>query len=189
MIYFTADTHFFWSEKRGIRPGTLMVGERTFASVEEKTEYLVSQWNSTVGVEDEVYILGDFSDGTSADTAALLQRLHGKKYLIIGNNDHYLEDPSFPQELFCWTKTYYELLTRGTKFVLFHFPIEVWSGYLYDRVHLHGHIHRLQPVVEPIRRYDVGVDANDGTPVSLETVWNRIEPLHNANRVMQNGQS
>ena len=40
-----------------------------------------------------------------------------------------------------------------------------------------------------IRRYDVGVDANDGTPVSLETVWNRIEPLHNANRVMQNGQS
>ena len=127
--------------------------------------------------------------GTAADTAALLQRLHGKKYLIIGNNDHYLEDPSFPQELFCWTKTYYELLTRGTKFVLFHFPIEVWSGYGYDRVHLHGHIHRLQPVVEPIRRYDVGVDANDGTPVSLETVWNRIEPLHNANRVMQNGQS
>ena len=47
MIYFTADTHFFWSEKRGIRPGTLMVGERTFASVEEKTEYLVSRWNST----------------------------------------------------------------------------------------------------------------------------------------------
>ena len=81
MIYFTADTHFFWSEKRGIRPGTLMVGERTFASVEEKTEYLVSRWNSTVGVEDEVYILGDFSDGTAADTAALLQRLHGKSIL------------------------------------------------------------------------------------------------------------
>ena len=47
MIYFTADTHFFYSKKRGIRPDTLRVGDRAFGSVEEKTEYLVSRWNST----------------------------------------------------------------------------------------------------------------------------------------------
>lgn len=185
MIYFTADTHFFWSEKRGIRPDTLRVGGRSFDSVKEKAEYLLSRWNETVKSEDEVYILGDLSDGTAAETAALLRRLNGKKYLVIGNNDHYLEDPAFPQELFVWAKHYFELLTLDTKFVLFHFPIEVWSGYGYDRVHLHGHIHRSQPIVEPIRRYDVGVDANDGAPVSLETVWKRVEPLHNDARFME----
>lgn len=185
MIYFTADTHFFYSKKRGIRPDTLRVGDCAFGSVEEKTEYLISRWNSTVGPEDEIYILGDFSDGSAADTAALLQRLQGKKYLVIGNNDHYLEDPAFPQELFVWAKHYFELLALDTKFVLFHFPIEVWSGYGYDRVHLHGHIHRRQPIVEPIRRYDVGVEANDGAPVSLEAVWRQVEPLHNNAREME----
>lgn len=183
MIYFTADTHFFTSARRGLRPSTLRVGERVFGSVEERKEFLVSRWNETLRPEDEIYILGDFSDGTADETAALLRRLNGKKYLIIGNNDCYLEDAAFPQgELFAWVKPYFELSALGTKFVLFHFPIEVWSGYLKDSAHLHGHTHRRVPMIEPIRRYEVGVDSHDGRPVSIDEIWRAVEPMHNENR-------
>ena len=72
--------------------------------------------------------------------------------------------------------------TAEEKFVLFHFPIEAWSGYGRDRIHLHGHLHRLEPVCEPIRRYEVGVDAHDGRPVSIDTIWEQTRELHNWNR-------
>lgn len=184
MIFFTSDTHFFVSERRKNHKSTLQVGQRVFSTVEEKTEFLVSRWNETVGPEDEIYILGDFSDGSARETADLLLRLNGTKYLVVGNNDHYLEDPAFPRERFGWIQQYYELLTLGTKFVLFHFPIEAWSGYQNDRVHLHGHTHRIKPIYEPIRRYEVGVHAHDGYPVSLETVWEQVQPFHNSARIM-----
>ena len=180
MIYFTADTHFFSSKRHP--ESSLQVGERTFSTVEEKNAFLISRWNATVGPADDIYILGDLSDGSAQETDALLRQLNGQKYLIVGNNDHYLEDPAFPREHFVWVQQYYELLTLGTKFVLFHFPIEIWSGYRNDRVHLHGHTHREKPMYEPIRRYEVGVHAHDGWPVSLETIWEKVQPFHNSAR-------
>ncbi|MGN0371493.1 MAG: metallophosphoesterase [Enterocloster sp.] len=178
MIYFISDTHFFY------RKSSPHVGRRSFRSREEKNEFLISRWNDTVKTEDEVYILGDFSDGSAEETERILERLKGRKYLVIGNNDHYLEDPSFHSSLFQWTKQYYELHAMDTKFVLFHFPIEAWSGYRNDRVHLHGHVHRPQPVYEPIRRYEVGADAHDGRPVSIEEIWAAVKGFHNFSRRM-----
>ncbi len=178
MIYFTSDTHFFY------RKSPCRVGRRLFGSYEEKNAFLEERWNQRVAPKDDIYILGDFSDGGAGDTNALLDQLNGRKYLVIGNNDRYLEDASFDSSVFVWCRHYYELHELGTKFVLFHFPIEAWSGYLKDRVHLHGHLHRLQPVHESIRRYEVGVDAHDGFPVSIDEVWSRIEPMHNASRRM-----
>lgn len=186
MIYFTADTHFFTSARRGLRLSTLRVGAREFSTVEERKKFLVRRWNEKVRPEDEIYILGDFSDGTPEQTATLLRQLNGKKYLIIGNNDCYLEDEHFPQgELFAWVRPYYELHALGTTFVLFHFPIEVWAGYRKNSVHLHGHTHRRVPMIEPIRRYEVGVDSHDGYPVSIDEVWRAVEPMHNENRPFQ----
>ena len=181
MIYFTSDQHFFLTKHA--REG-FWVGERTFHTAASRDAFLLARWNETVSPEDEVYVLGDFSEGDGARTDEILARLHGKKYLLIGNNDPYLADPAFPRERFVWCRHYYELHALDTKFVLFHFPIEAWSGYAKDRVHLHGHLHRHRPIYEPIRRYEVGVEAHDGRPVSLETVWKVVEPLHNANRTM-----
>lgn len=178
MIYFTSDLHFYHSKMP-------RVGRRLFETAEEKNEFLVKQWNDMVEDCDEVYLLGDVSDGDGAQTSRLLKRLNGTKYLIIGNHDKYLEDETFDGSCYAWTRQYHELWYREEKFVLFHFPIEAWSGYGKDRVHLHGHLHRLEPVCEPIRRYEVGVDAHDGRPVSIDTVWERVRELHNWNRKIE----
>lgn len=175
MIYFTSDLHFY-NKKAPI------VGKRIFDSIHEKNEFLIKQWNDVVKPEDEVYLLGDISDGNASQTNEVLKRLNGTKYLIIGNNDKYLEDSQFDKSIYAWCKPYYILRMKDTKFILFHFPIEVWEGYRNDRIHLHGHLHRKKATFEPIRRYEVGVDAHDGRPVSIEEVWDSIKEYHNKNR-------
>ncbi|RDY30040.1 metallophosphoesterase [Lachnotalea glycerini] len=174
MLYFTSDTHFYCKKPP-------FIGKHLFQSCEEKNEYIIRQWNSVVKPEDEVYLLGDVSDGTGEQTNEILKRLNGTKYLVIGNNDKYLKDSQFDQSLYVWTKQYYELRTLNTKFALFHFPIEVWVGYDNDRAHLHGHLHSLKATREPIRRYEVGVDSHYGKPVSIEEIWESIKDFHNKN--------
>ena len=175
MIYFTSDMHFYSIK-------TPYVGERIFHTAHEKNEFLIKQWNDVVTPADEVYMLGDISDGTASQTNEVLKRLNGTKYLIIGNHDKYLEDSDFDKSLYAWTQPYYILRIRETKFILFHFPIEVWEGYRNDRIHLHGHLHGKKATFEPIRRYEVGVDAHDGRPVSIDEVWDSVKDLHNKNR-------
>lgn len=178
MIYFTSDLHFFNKK-------ALCIGRRAFQNPQERGEFLVEQWNRTVADEDEVYLLGDISNGGGEETAQMLGRLKGRKYLLIGNNDRYLDDPAFDRSAYQWCRQYYELRALDNRFILFHFPIEVWTGYKKDRVHLHGHLHRVKPVWEPIRRYEVGVDAHDGRPVSLEEVWEAVKDLHNMDRKVE----
>lgn len=172
MIYFTSDLHFY-------HPKNPHIGKRSFETSEEKDCFLIKQWNSTIGPDDEVYMLGDVSEGNGEETNRILRQLTGKKYLVIGNNDHYLEDPSFDKSLYLWCQPYYELLTMDTKFVLFHFPIEVWSGCGKDRIHLHGHCHSHQAMQTSIRRYEVGIDAHDGRPVSITEIWDKVKNCHN----------
>lgn len=178
MIYFISDTHFF------NRKGEPVVGDIGFSTTEDRNQYLIKRWNERIQEEDSVYILGDFSDGNARETNEILKALKGKKYLVIGNNDAYLEEPDFKKEYFAWAKHYYELHELETKWVLFHFPLESWSGYAKDRVHLHGHLHRPRPVYEKIRRYEVGVDANEGAPVSIEEIWDAVKDFHNLSRRM-----
>ena len=161
MIYLTSDQHFFYRE------GTPHIGALTFSDWESKNQYLIRRWNETVGEGDQVYILGDFSEGSGPETEGILRQLKGEKYLVIGNNDRYLEDPDFDRSLFVWCRQYHELWAEGEKYVLFHFPIEAWSGCGREAVPL------------PIRRYEAGVDAHDGRPVSIRQVWERVKGYGN----------
>ena len=82
MIYFTSDLHFFNRK-------ALSVGQRVFGSAQERQEFLVRQWNSTVGPEDEVYLLGDSSDGKGEETGRLLGSLNGRKSVSYTHLDVY----------------------------------------------------------------------------------------------------
>ena len=59
---------------------------------------LISQWNKKVRKNDEVVILGDFSIDKGEKTNELLCRLNGRKYLIIGNHDRFLDDKDFDKK-------------------------------------------------------------------------------------------
>jgi len=169
MIYFTADTHFFHKSIIGCC-------DRPFESVEEMNQVLARNWNSVVAKRDEIYILGDFAYRAKAgEVNRLLASLNGRKYLIKGNHDDFLEDNGFVPSAFEWVKDYYVLRHERRKFVLFHYPILEWDGFFHDAIHLYGHVHNNGTSIEQHERFslNVGVDVNDFLPVSIKTVLER----------------
>lgn len=60
---------------------------RPFDNVEEMTEGLIKNWNSVVGKNDIVYVVGDFALCGKTKIIEISKRLNGRKRLIIGNHD------------------------------------------------------------------------------------------------------
>jgi calcineurin-like phosphoesterase family protein len=157
--FFTSDTHFG-------DPRVLRIDRRPFPSIPAHDTALVERWNATVAPEDEVWHLGDFALGPSpARVAALLADLHGRKHLIIGNNDSpaTLEAPGWAS-----VQHYAEVTVDERRLVLCHYPFRTWRDMGKGTIDLHGHSHgRLKPAP---RQYDVGVDIWDCRPVTLATI-------------------
>jgi calcineurin-like phosphoesterase family protein len=153
---FTADTHFGHAGARALY-------RRPFASVAEMDLAMIARWNEAVAPEDEVWHLGDFAVRHSAEQViGLLAQLHGRKHLVVGNNDP-LTTRSQPG----WASVqhYVEITCDGAALVLCHYPFRTWRDMGRGAINLHGHSHgRLKPLPG---QFDVGVDARDFGPVTL----------------------
>ncbi len=164
MVYFTADLHFYHDK-------IIRHTQRPFHNVEEMDKALIQKWNNKVSSQDEVYILGDFTMKGAENALACLYSLKGRKYLIRGNHDNFVDSEIFEPSLFCYIRDYMEITYLNQRFVLFHYPILEWNGYGKGAIALHGHQHNhkdynVKNRANGILRYDVGVDANNMEPVS-----------------------
>jgi len=168
MIYFTADLHFR-------HDNIIRHCNRPFRTVDEMDKKLIDNWNKTVKSNDEIYILGDLTM-KGADTAnEVLRKLKGRKYLIKGNHDTAVEHSNFDITLLECIKDYHVLKYQNLEFILFHFPILEWHKKHHGSVHLHGHSHNdicynLAAMEKREFRFDVGVDANNYRPISVNEV-------------------
>jgi calcineurin-like phosphoesterase family protein len=157
--FFTSDTHFGHAGARGLY-------RRPFASVAAMDAAMLERWNAVVGPGDEVWHLGDFALGVPATAMAeLLDRLHGRKHLITGNND-----APATLSLAGWSsvRPYAEIEVDGVGAVLCHYAFRTWRNMSRGWLNLHGHSHgRLAPLP---RQTDVGVDAWDFRPVTLAQI-------------------
>lgn len=79
-VFATSDHHFGHSR-------IIEYANRPYSSVEEMDEDLIKRWNETVSNNDIVFHLGDFAFGSVGKQKSYLDRLHGVKYLILGNHD------------------------------------------------------------------------------------------------------
>ena len=105
----------------------------------------------------------------------ILQQLNGRKYLVRGNHDQFVDKTSFDRSWFEWVKDYHGLSYQKQQFILFHYPLAEWNRAHHGSIHLHGHQHNkpeynITNAELGFLRYDVGVDANDMTPVSIEEI-------------------
>ena len=158
-IYVTSDHHWGHAAARGFY-------RRPFASVDEMDQVMIERWNAMIGPEDEVWHLGDFAVRQSAGrVASLLMLLHGRKHLVVGNND---DDAVTRCDAWQSVQPYVELVVDGTRFVLCHYPFRTWRDMGKAAINLHGHSHgRLKPLA---RQFDVGVDVWDFQPVRLADI-------------------
>ncbi|MCD8068987.1 MAG: metallophosphoesterase family protein [Lachnospiraceae bacterium] len=168
MIYFTSDIHFGHAN-------IIRSCGRPFETADEMDEAIIRNWNGKVKPQDEVYILGDVTMKGPDFAKERLLRLNGTLYLVKGNHDHFVNKNKFDPDLFGWVKDYYQLKVDNRRFILFHYPITEWNYRPQGSIHLHGHQHNKQEYnlknrENGILRYDVGMDANNFTPVSLEEI-------------------
>lgn len=171
MIFVTADQHLF--HKNIIR-----MKDRPFSSVDDMTEKIVANWNSVVTDTDTVYVLGDFIGKEMVDDNRMLEignSLKGHKILLKGNHDK-----KYPMSLI-FEKVYkpgriVRLEYSDTEFILNHwFANLTVVGDFPEKLYLHAHKHnkRGYNILNTYYRrpyFDVGVDANNYFPVSLDSI-------------------
>ena len=142
MRYYISDQHFYHERIN------FHFDKRGFPDAAAMNEYMISQWNSRVKKKDEVVILGDFSWGTAQQTNELLRRLKGKKYLVLGNHDHFVDLKLFDRSLLEWYGPYREMNDERRRIILSHYPIMCYNKqYRKDgegnplTYMLYGHVH------------------------------------------------
>lgn len=176
MIYLTSDWHF--NEHR-ITP-EFNPFFRPFKSVEEQNKTIISNINSVVKEDDELYHLGDLS--IDVDGIELMDQITCKnRTLILGNYDVDIPEKmpllmrAFNNKVF----NHLDLnLQDGTAIHLNHYPSNAVDGKLNIVGHIHG-LWRVQP-----NMINVGVDAWHFLPVSMNEILftkNAIENHYDEN--------
>ena len=119
---YIADLHFFHDSLNR------HMDMRGFSGYEEMNAYMLRQWNDNVTEKDEVYILGDFAISRAEPAEEVLRKLNGKKYLLQGNHDRFLDNKKFDRSLFKWVRPYAEIQDSGRKVILSHYPVFCYNG-------------------------------------------------------------
>lgn len=159
-IFITSDWHLGEEKILKHRP--------MFKSIAEHDAHLIERYRSVVGSGDTVYFLGDIC--SSGMSFRLINMLHGRKFLIMGNNDRFkaldylgaFDDIKGPIK--------YEGMW------LTHQPIHEQE--LYSKPNIHGHTHD-QYVIRDDGHSARGIDpwyfnaspeVNAYCPVNIETI-------------------
>lgn len=167
-VFFTADLHLY-------HDNILWMNKRPFENCDEMWEYFKKDWNSKVGPDDYVFILGDVLWGSNAERLkAMNKALHGKICIVLGNHDkektadgktgsnfgcfHSCERADFIR---CKSKI------NGTDQLIYmsHYPALSWPQKGRGSIMLHGHVHGSMDEFNeqsPDLRVDVGVDGKLG---------------------------
>ena len=79
-IWFTSDLHFNHDKD-------FIWGPRGFKNIYEMNDAIIKNWNNTVDIEDDVYVLGDLMLGDNELGIKMIKQLKGKIHIILGNHD------------------------------------------------------------------------------------------------------
>lgn len=199
--WFTSDWHVghnnvltFCSDSRG-----------HFKDIEEMHAALIKNYNNTVKPDKTCYFLGDFAFKGVEYGTEVLKQMNGKKILVRGNHDkghQSLKNMGFDAVIDSFEIKIAGIHVTASHFPLSDIKREKcevfrryeegenWHGefrYTKDYIvlpdkgqdlHLHGHIHSPNKGISELIcgiQYDVGVDANNLTPISLNHILKKMK--------------
>lgn len=168
MIYFTSDWHFnhdkdFIWKKRG------------YNSVEEMNDDLINKICSTLDEGDELWVLGDLVMGDIDKAAAVLSRIPYSVHFLVGNHDTLRRINLYDSLGWVNHERAIQVTDGSWDFYLSHYPTVTMN---YDDVkkhhpliNLHGHTHYQNKFYnDNPYMYNVGVDSQNGYPVSIDKI-------------------
>lgn len=166
-IFLTADLHLG-------HENIIYHCRRPFKTKSEHDEALIRNYNSVVGQDDHVFILGDIT--FHKDEEKYISRLNGFKHIILGNHDK--------------SKVWYGLLSKPELKIVrvcdvhtikynkehvwcSHYPHRSWKNSSHGAYHAYGHCHGSLPDYN--RSMDVGVDCNNYKPISIDKFLDKLK--------------
>jgi calcineurin-like phosphoesterase family protein len=180
MIYFTADLHLGHAN-------IIKHCNRPFESAGEMDEHLITRWNARVRFSDTVYVLGDLIFRSARSPESYLNRLAGKKHLILGNHDKGWVKKTDLSKHFASVERFSEISDGQHKMTLCHYPLMSWNNMSKGSYMIHGHIHNNRDASYfPLLRktanlLNAGVDVNDFEPVNLDALIRNNETFKSVN--------
>lgn len=160
--YFMADPHFGHDGIINMMARVDPSG-KLFKSVEDHDTHIMECINNTVGVDDQLFIVGDFAWSKPGRYRPKINSRYVK--LIRGNHDPFQKCLSAFGAVpdIARTKIRNNTHTDHFKVFLTHYPTMYWDGSHRGVCHLYGHTHGQREeyldLLEPERRaLDVGVD-------------------------------
>ena len=146
---------------------------RPFADVDEMDATMINLWNSKVGDEDHVYIIGDFSYRSGKTADWYLKQLKGHKHLVIGNHDRATLENEKAMAHFETVDKMMHVTDGDKQICLCHYPIADWYKGRHGSWHIYGHIHGSKDDVYQFmktREHALNAAAciNNYTPASIE---------------------
>jgi len=174
-IWFTSDLHLGHDREFIYKP-------RGFNSVYEMNEAIINNFNSTVAMNDDVYILGDLTLGPTVEGIKLIKNLKGNIHIVRGNHDT-------NNRILEYNKCYNVVeITEGQyfhcarhNFYLNHYPtftsnLEKSDNLKEHLINLYGHTHQKDNFYNGIPfMYHVGVDSHNCFPVHVDTIITDIK--------------
>jgi calcineurin-like phosphoesterase family protein len=166
MKYFYSSDHHF--DHRNI----VRLCNRPFETLEDMQQTMIDNWNSVVGQNDRVYILGDFAFSQKT-FEIIVPKLKGYKTFIKGNHDRKaLKKCKFDvtQYVSILDDSIHNVMDNNRKVILCHYPLYEWEDSYKGSIHLFGHCHSNIGVNPRNNAYDVGVDCWNFTPKTLDEI-------------------
>lgn len=182
-LFFTSDLHF------GHR-NVIRFCNRPWQDEKEMNSGLIDNWNSVVGDNDIVFVLGDsFWFNDSQSIKRVISKLNGKDiYVLPGNHDDFsswyrIDDPRIH---LCSDTVVLWLQFEGRKKIfeiwMNHYPLMTWPHREGGSIQLFGHIHSQEGKYDGVdqdlplhkNQIDVGCDRWGWKPISIEDIMVKL---------------
>ena len=176
--WFISDIHFTHNKSFLYEP-------RGFSSIEDHDKTIIENWNRLIGINDEVYYLGDFMLNDYDKSIEYIKSLNGKIHLFIGNHDSNKKIELYKTCSNIISIEYATILKiKKYNFWLSHYPTmvhnlrddkKIWS--------IHGHTHSKEKFSKEYNHcYNVCLDAHNNRPINLQQI---LEDIKNKEKEMK----
>jgi calcineurin-like phosphoesterase family protein len=160
------------------RPSAIGKWKRPFDNVDQMTKTLIDNWNSTVGINDDVYHIGNFAWDPKTAYDSLLA-LKGKNiYFIYGENDNALQDLNRRgnlQERFHICTDLYEQAEIGA--ILSFWPLTEWYKKNKGYYNITGYPTRKHKTNPKQKRINCSTDQCNFKPQNIHSIIGLIEEI------------
>lgn len=196
--FFTSDWHIG-------HENVIRFDNRPFVDLGHMHKVLINNYNNTVPKNGVCYFLGDFGLTQTNVIREVMDQLNGTKVAILGNHDKGMN--AYYNCGFDVVLNGAKLYIANHEVTLSHCPLlglfredttgmkntnpgENWHGEYrhsrfsfpnFNQFHLHGHTHKRPKERTLLKQYDVGVVANNYTPVNISLIESWIATYEKGN--------